>query len=167
MPVIDADAVAFGRFLDCLDDIRQKLLLTFGRHRPDHIFECSGREVDISSWISSFDNHHIFVVMVNGLAEVVSEVFNCPVPVRIKTLADDVVVNMSLVEVVEIPFRDRPVTATINMNYDANMVGWRSRGPDTFPSGFEDADKMSPLFSIVIRFGRGYHGHITWKHFDC
>src|SRR6185437_14252514 len=166
MPVIDADAAAFGGGFDGANDVGEELLLAFGGQGPDHVFSGGWRDFHVARGIGGLHDHDVFVIMLDGFAEIIFQVFERAVPVRVIALADDVEIHSGLHQMIKIPFRDGPIAAAIDVYNDADVVGGRGRGADAGAGGFQDADEMLPLFGIVVGFRRGHDFDFAGKDFD-
>ena len=115
--------------------------------REDHL--CAS-----SPGIGGFDDHDVFVEAGRGLGQVVADVLKGAVPVGVIALADDVVVDLVVGEMIEVPAGDGPVAAAIDVDHDPHVVGRNAGLANAASAGGEDPAEAVPLFDIIVRFGR-------------
>src|SRR5438874_2621771 len=82
-------------------------------------------------------------------------------PVRIETLADDVVAHLVLLNVVEEPLGCSPITPAVDVEQDTDMILWRSCVVHTANARFYQSRELLPLRGFVIRKAWLHLAHIV------
>ncbi len=150
-PVEDADAV--GSLFDGVDEVGEELELSLGGAGPEHVF-AGGDAIAAGLGVAGFCDEEGFVVIAIAVGHVLLEFGEGAVVVGIEGLSDDVVIDVGLGEVVEVPFGDGPIAAAVDVDDDFDgVVG--GGFADAFGTGFDEADEVGPLGGVVIGIGEG------------